>query len=74
MTAFKCDICGAYYEPYHYYGNHDRTKPNAIMFYNDNAACVRTYVEKFDLCPDCMTAFQTVMDVRSKMGVKKGET
>ena len=70
MQAFKCDVCGTYYEPYNYYGNQDCSAPNAIIFANDNAARTKTYGEKFDLCPDCMEAFKTLTKLRGRLGRK----
>ena len=47
--VMKCDRCGKYFD-------YDGNKPNAInvIKYNNTDKLSYNYINKFDLCPDCM--------------------
>ena len=73
MLAFKCDICGAHYEPYNYYGNQSDKEPNSLMLYakqegfgHDN--CMMRY----DVCPLCMKAVKSLIEERKRHGLSIG--
>ena len=73
MTAFKCDICGAYYEPYNYFHNQSDKKPNSLMTYCKRASggddnCMTRY----DVCPSCMKAVNTLIEERKRLGPSVG--
>lgn len=73
MTAFKCDICGAYYEPYNYFGNQSDESPNSLMLY-ENRACSSNYtaVTRYDVCPYCMKAVNKLLEERKRHGPSVG--
>ena len=54
MTAFKCDRCGYFYEPYNYYGSQNDSKANSI----ETKSGMGSTVKHYDICPSCMEAFE----------------
>ncbi len=73
MIAFKCDICGGYYEPYNYYGNQSDDEPNALMLYAKRAAFEdESAMVRYDLCPECMKAVNKLFEERKRRGPSIG--
>ena len=73
MTAFKCDICGAYYEPYNYYGNQSDEKPNSLMLYAKREGFGKeSAMTRYDLCPECMKAVSKLFEERKRHGPSIG--
>lgn len=73
MTAFKCDICGAYYEPYNYYGNQKEANPNTVVLCRKSAGVIANSINQtFDVCPKCMKAFEKLLEERKRHGPSIG--
>ena len=54
MTAYKCDICGVFYEH------------KVYIEVNDEAACLCSTLRIIDVCPECAGAIQRVIDDRKE--------
>ena len=66
MTAFKCDICGAYYEPYCYFGNQE-AHANTIVFCRKTAGIIANNItQTFDACPECIKAVDSLIAERKR--------
>ena len=52
MDAKKCDVCGAFYEPYNN-GRNDN-EPNCLRLLKDDENCGLYTLVTYDCCPDCM--------------------
>ena len=72
MTAFKCDICGAYYEPYNYYDNQSDEAPNSLMIYATREIGGETHMIRYDVCPLCMKAVNKLIEDRKRRGPSIG--
>ena len=73
MLAFKCDICGAYYEPYNYYGNQSDESPNSLITCGNRASCGhKTAIKNYDVCPACMKAVNKLIEERKRHGPSIG--
>lgn len=73
MKAFKCDICGVYYEPYNYYGNKNTDKPNTVIFCRKAAGVIPDNITgTFDACPVCMEAIQSLINERKRIRLSIG--
>ena len=61
MKAYKCDVCGKMYE---------KRNGISIKARNDTCYIFEEYAENraycADICPDCTSAIQKVIDERSK--------
>lgn len=69
MTVFKCDICGAFYDPYNFYGNQETDKPNTICLARNSASLMlMPHIQTFDTCPECMEAFEKFLKSRHNKG------
>ena len=64
MEAFKCDICGEFYEPYNYFSNQDHEKPNAIVLCNKSSSGFVNQIARYDMCPECMNALDILVKKR----------
>ena len=72
MTAFKCDICGAYYEPYNYFGNQSDEAPNSLMLYAQREIGDDTCMMRHDVCPLYMEAVKELIEERKRRGPSIG--
>ena len=73
MLAFKCDVCGAYYEPYNYFGNQSDGEPNTLMTYAKHVGMRHdTAVTRYDVCPLCMKAVNKLIEERKRHGPSIG--
>ncbi len=67
MRAYKCDICGTFYEKNATTKNKDLTIKQQIY-----SIVSRDCSYKADICPDCMVALQKVIDERRINEESKG--
>lgn len=75
MLAKKCDRCGGYYDRYHYLSQIANHKANGIILVdddndNDNTCISRKYI---DLCPKCLTDFESWMTKIPERSVTNAE-
>ena len=67
VIAFKCDICGAYYEPYGYFGNQSDEEPNSFMLYAKHEIGGDGCMTRYDVCPACMNAVKELFEKRKAL-------
>lgn len=74
MTAFKCDICGAYYQPYSYFGNQNNEKPNSLMTFVKRASGFQNdrVIERYDVRSERMKAVKKLFEERKRQGPSIG--
>lgn len=72
MTAFKCDICGAYYGLYRYYANQEEDKPNMLALCRVSPGTLANHItQTYDACPNCMKAIQSLIKERKSHNIKE---
>lgn len=74
MLAKKCDRCGEYYDKYHDLSPIAKGKTNGIILVDydddDKTFSSRKYI---DLCPRCLTDFESWMTKIPERGVENAE-
>ena len=66
-VAKKCDICGAYYDPYNW---KEFDPPNGFMYLNIDNEGDYEKGEPYDCCPNCMDRIENfIKDIKSVMSV-----
>lgn len=61
--ARRCDICGNYYEV------KQGEKDGFALFYTYNNGGMRGYDRVEDCCPDCIKAFEKVIEERKQIRI-----
>ena len=61
MMVFKCDRCGAIYECSHYEYDIENNNTVVISFMDANRKNKLQLDSRYDLCPNCMDAFEKFM-------------
>lgn len=74
MLAKKCDLCGSFYECYHGELVHVKKSANCIILADVDDAVQGYYERKhIELCPRCLTKFQSWMTEMSKGGISNAK-
>ena len=55
----KCDVCGAFYEPYNN-GRNDN-KPNGLRVLREDKFCDIHILYRYECCPDCMNKIMVLL-------------
>lgn len=59
MKAYKCDICGCFFENESKKATIKRQEISLVRYSNGDI------VREFDICPDCISALQKAIDERN---------
>lgn len=75
MLAKKCDRCGEYYDIYHYLSPIAKGKANGIILVDDDNDNDNTCISRkcIDLCPKCLTNFESWMTKIPERSVTNAE-
>lgn len=75
MLAKKCDRCGEYYDIYHYLSPIAKGKANGIILVDDDNDNDNTCISRkcIDLCPKCLTNFESCMTKIPERSVTNAE-